>query len=116
MTFSKILQTAKLFLKEKLLSFFSHNFEITSSKRSKIAGFVLGFLTMLAVVLNVNAFISQEFAAKWLLLAFCMVCPFVIGLSAAYTLSFKNETVKKNMALHFFVFNAIYNYNYNRMS
>ncbi len=102
MTFKNILKEKAAFLKEKaillkniILKFIKENFEITSTKRSKITGIVLMAITLLWVVLSVNTYISQEFSGKWLLLAFAMFCPFALGLTAAFTIVIKHDLINK---------------------
>lgn len=80
-------------------AFFKNNFEVTSTKVSKIIGAVLGALTLLAVVIDVNAYTSQDFSAKWLLLGFSLICPFLIGIATAYNVVIKND--KFNKIWHF---------------
>ena len=65
-------------------AFFKNNFEITSTKVSKIIGAVIGSVSLLLVVLNVNAFTSQDFSQKWILLGVALILPFIIGLACAY--------------------------------
>lgn len=83
------------FLKNTLPQFFAKNFEITSTKLSKIIGEIIGSVTLLAVIFYVDAFISQEFSQKWLLLAFALLGPFAIWLSCAYTIKIKNDVLNK---------------------
>ncbi len=90
------------FLKEKgtvvqktVVGFLKNNFEISSTKKSKITGIVLMFAALLWVVLSVNTFTSQEFSGKWWLLAFALACPFLLGLSAAFTIKITNEKLNK---------------------
>jgi len=85
-------------LRDKAVGFLNNNFEVSGTKRSKIAGLVVGAVTLLLVILNVEAFTSQEFKSKWLLLAFVLFCPFVLGYCTAYTVSIKNE--KRNKIWH----------------
>ena len=70
------------FFGTRLPEFLNNNFEITSTKRSKLIGSVLSFVTLIAVILDVNAYTSQDFASKWLLLAFALFCPFILGFTA----------------------------------
>ncbi len=95
MTFLKVLKEKSLALKDIILKFLKNNFEISSTKKSKITGIVLLFATLLWVVLSVNTFTSQEFKGKWLLLAFALFCPFLLGLSAAFTVRITNEILNK---------------------
>ncbi|MBR4122905.1 MAG: LTA synthase family protein, partial [Clostridia bacterium] len=55
----------------------------------------IGLVTLLAVVIFSNQFTSQEFSKKWLLLAFALICPFILGLSAAYKINIKNQLADK---------------------
>lgn len=81
--------------KSKTYSFLQNNFEIRTSKRAKITGIIILAITLLWVVLSVNTYISQEFAGKWLLLAFALICPFILGLSTAYTIVITNDLLNK---------------------
>lgn len=81
--------------KEVVVSLLGRIFEITSSIKSKMVGFAVGGVTLLAVVLLVEEFTSQEFAAKWYLLAFALMCPFLLGFCVAYNLSIKNDVINK---------------------
>lgn len=82
-------------LNDKILNFLQKNLEVKTSKRAKITGIILLFITLLWVVLSVNTYISQEFAGKWLLLAFTLLCPFILGLSTAYTIVITNDLYNK---------------------
>ena len=83
------------FLKNIILNFLKNNFEVKSSKRSKTTGIVILAITLLWVVLSVNTYISQEFAGKWWLLSFALLCPFILGLTAAFTVVIKNDLFNK---------------------
>lgn len=102
MTFMKTIKEKGAFLKEKakflkniFLDFLKNNFEVKSSKRSKTTGIVILAVTLLCVVLGVNTYISQEFSSKWVLLAFALLCPFILGLTAAFTVVIKNDLFNK---------------------
>lgn len=84
--------------KSKMVTFFNENFSLTSSKKSKIAGSIIGAVTLLLVVIFSYRFTSQDFTAKWLVLAFALTAPFILGITAAYTLRVKKEGL--NSALH----------------
>ncbi len=81
--------------KKCAIKFLIDNFEISSTKRSKIIGAVIFVATLLAVVLSVNQFTSLEFASRWLLLAFALVCPVLLGVCAAYKVVIKNDLFNK---------------------
>lgn len=84
--------------KSKVISFLSNNFSLTSNRKSKIAGSVIGAITLIFVVIFSYRFTSQEFKFKWLVLAFALTAPFILGITAAYNLKIKNA--KLNVALH----------------
>ena len=91
MFFKKIWNSVLSFFKTKLPEFLNNNFEVTSTKRSKIIGSVVCFVTLIAVILDVGAYTSQEFSAKWLLLAFALLCPFILGLACTYSVCIKKK-------------------------
>ncbi len=80
---------------KKIVTFLQNNFEVISTKRSKVTGLIIGFLTLLGVVFRAENFITQEFNAKWLLLIFSLICPFILFLSTAITVKIKNEIFNK---------------------
>ena len=83
------------FFRIKTPDFFKANFELTSTKRSKITGSVICLVTLIAVILDVNAYTSQDFSSKWLLLAFAIFCPFILGICAAFSVTIKNGLFNK---------------------
>ncbi len=91
MVIKKLFSALNSFFSEQLPSFLYNNFSVSSTKRSKITGAVILVITLLAVIINVKAFTSQEFAAKWILLAISLICPFILGLTAAYNVVIKNK-------------------------
>lgn len=95
MAFSRTRNAILSFFKEILPSFFRENFEITSSKGLRIAGAGVGVTTLLAVILLVGQFTSQEFASKWILLAFALICPFILTFFTAYNIRITNDKLDK---------------------
>ena len=95
MFFKKVLNSVLGFFRTRVPEFFKTTFEVTSTKRSKIIGSVICFVTLIAVILDVGAYTSQDFASKWLLLAFALLCPFILGLAAAYSVRIKNDLFDK---------------------
>ena len=75
--------------------FFKNNFEVSSTKHSKIIGASICVITLIAVILDVNAYTSQDISAKWILLAATLLSTFVLGLTAAYTVNIKNDLLNK---------------------
>lgn len=94
-------------LQSRAKEFFKNNFEIRSSKRSKIVGIILLAVSLLFVLLSIKTFVIQQFAGKWFLLAFALICPFLLGLSAAYTIVATDEKVSKILHFVFFLFSPI---------
>lgn len=95
MFFKKVLNSVLGFFRTRVPEFLKTNFEVTSTKRSKIIGSVICFVTLIAVILDVGAYTSQDFASKWLLLAFALICPFILGITAAYSVRIKNDLFNK---------------------
>lgn len=97
---NKILNSyIKPFFEKKLPQFLKNNFEITSTKKSKITGIVFTAILMLAVIADSSQFISLTFRKKWLLLAVAMLLPIVIGSAVAYSIKIKNDLA--NRVSHF---------------
>ena len=86
-------------IKKWVLNFLHNNFTLTSTKRSKITGLIIGSVTLLFVIVFVKKFTVQTFSQKWLLLAFGLMCPFILGLITAYNIAIKN--IKANKIWHF---------------
>ncbi|MCQ2441064.1 MAG: LTA synthase family protein [Clostridia bacterium] len=89
----------KPFFEILLPKFLKNNFEISSTKKSKITGIVFTAILMLAVIADSGQFISLTFRKKWLLLAVAMLLPIVIGSAVAYSIKIKNDVANK--VLHF---------------
>lgn len=70
-------------IKNAVLNFIKNSFTFTATKSSKIVGLIIGAVTLLTVIIFTNQFTLQEFSQKWLLLAFALICPFILGISAA---------------------------------
>lgn len=84
------------FFKTDIPQFFKENFEVTSTKWSKIIGIALGVISLAAVVIFVDsAYLSQKIGAKWLLLAFGLAFPFVLGIITTYNVKIKNQRLNK---------------------
>ncbi len=84
-----------LFFNEILPEFLKNTFEVTSTKRSKKIGAIIASVLIAIVVLDSKQFTMQTFSAKWILLAFCLLFPLVIGGIIAYTIKIKNSLVHK---------------------
>lgn len=82
-------------LKQKIYKTFDENIEFTSTRRSKIVGLVFAVVLLLLVIVNHQAFTSLELKSKWLLLSLAMIIPFIVGLTAAYSINLKNDKVKR---------------------
>lgn len=95
MYFGKVWNNVLGFFRIRVPGFFKTDFEVVSTKRSKIIGSVICLVTLIAVILDVSAYTSQEFASKWLLLAFALLCPFILGFTAAFSVIIKNDLFNK---------------------
>ncbi len=79
----------------KIACFFKDNFEIKTKKSSKITGGIVAAVLMLFVVFESRIFLALGFSAKWLLLAFCLVAPLIIGACIAFTIRIKSDILNK---------------------
>ena len=95
MALRKALNNVLGFFTNTVPQFFKNNFEVSSTKRSKIIGASICVITLVAVILDVNADTSQDFSAKWILFAATLLSTFVLGLTAAYTVKIKNDLLNK---------------------
>lgn len=95
MALRKALNNVLGFFTNTVPEFFKNNFEVSSTKLSKITGASICVITLIAVILDVNAYTSQDFSAKWILLAATLLSTFVLGLTAAYTVKIKNDLLNK---------------------
>ena len=75
--------------------FLKESFEVKTTKKSRIAGVVTAFALMLAVIVLNRSFIDQENSSKWLLLAFCLSFPFVIGALIIFNIKIKNKVISR---------------------
>ncbi len=90
-----------------LKNFFVNTFEITSTKKSEIAG-----TAVTAVLLLVVAFFNGQFTKlateyKWWLLAFALLAPFIIGFSIATSIKIKHDLLNKIWHFVFFALSPI---------
>lgn len=76
---------------QKIKTFFKDNFSLTSTKKAKIVGSVVSFALLLFVVIQSETFIALNFASKWLLWAFALAAPLLIGVYIAFTVKIKNN-------------------------
>lgn len=86
-------------MRRRIIEFLNRNFEVTTSKKLKLVAAIVGGVTLLPVILLVEQFTSQEFASKWVVLAFALICPFILALATAINIRIKNE--KFNKIWHF---------------
>ncbi len=95
MFFEKIAKKLYTFFSAKIPKFVKNSFDITYSKTSKIIGCSLCLVTLVFVIIRIEAFEKLAFRDRWLLMAADLILPFIIGLSAIFTVRFKNETARK---------------------
>ncbi len=75
--------------------FLKENIEITSTKKSKIVAAILGGALLVVTLVDVTAYTSLDFKAKWLLLAFTLLMPFILAAITAYTIKIKHDLTDK---------------------
>ncbi len=88
-------------LKDKFKHFLSDNFEIKYTKASKILGVCILAASLIWVILSVEQFTIQVFSGKWVLLAFALISPFILGISTIYTVTIKKDLFNKIWHLAF---------------
>ena len=88
-------------------NFFINTFEIKSTKRSKIVGSSIAGVLLLAVVFFNNQFTSLDNRYKWLLFAFALIAPLIIGVYIAFTVKIKNDLFDKIWPFLFFMLSPI---------
>ena len=91
----RIFYAFQFFFVSILPIFVKESFEVKTTRKSKIAGAVTAFALMLAVIVFNRSFVSQDYSAKWLLLAFCLVFPFVIGALIMFNIKIKNKVISR---------------------
>ncbi len=91
----RIFYAFQFFFVSVLPIFVKESFEVKTTRKSKIAGAVTAFALMLAVIVFNRSFVSQDYSAKWLLLAFCLVFPFVIGALIMFNIKIKNKVISR---------------------
>ena len=87
----------------RFIDILDNNFDVTSTKRSKITGAVIGAVTLLLVIFSIKEYASQEFSGKWILLFVTFLFPFILALFSAYTVVIKNDLFNKIWQFVFFM-------------
>ncbi len=88
-------------------NFFVNNFEITSTKKSRIIGLSVAGILLLVVVFFNNQFLKLETSAKWLLFLFALVSPLIIGIFIAFNTIIKNDLFNKIWHFVFFMLSPV---------
>ncbi len=102
-TVSNFIATNTIKILNIIKSFFVNNFEITSTKKSRIVGSaVAGFFLLFVVFFN-NQFLKLESSSKWLLLLFSLLAPFIIGAFIIFNTKIKNDLINKIWHFVFFM-------------
>lgn len=103
----KTYQKISAFFLKILPEFIINTFEVTTTKTSKITGFTVGAVLMLVVIIRATAFTLLDLKAKWLLLAFALVMPLLIGILITSKIKIKNDLFNKIWHFVFFLFMPI---------
>lgn len=107
MKVAKIVDYVSSFFLVLLPEFFKRNFEITTTKLSKKIGAVTAAVLLLAVVFFSSQFINLEIGSKWLLLAFALIVPFIIGAAITFSIKIKNDLFNKIWHFVFFLLSPV---------
>ncbi len=78
-----------------IASFFRKSFEISSSKKSKITGCIIGSVLMIAVVVFHNSFLEKNISTKWFMFAAALILPLIISLLVIYRIKINNGIIKR---------------------
>ena len=84
-------------------NFFINNFEITSTKKTRIAGASVAGILLLVVVFFNNQFAKLDSWAKWWMFAFALIAPLIIGAFITFTTKIKNDLINKIWHFVFFM-------------
>ncbi|MBE6750136.1 MAG: LTA synthase family protein [Ruminococcaceae bacterium] len=107
MLLKKISDNTFSFFKNVLPKSLKDNFEVSTTKRSKISGLVIAAVTLLFAIFSIKQFTILEIEAKWWLLAFSFVCPAILWVVATFTVSLKKELYDKIWQFVFFLLSPI---------
>ena len=75
--------------------FTKKNFEVTSTKRSRLIWAIVSAVLLLIVIIDHKAFTTLQFSSKWILLGVAMIIPFIIGITIAYRINILNDKINK---------------------
>lgn len=79
------------FFKEDIPAYFNNNFELTSTKTSRIVGVVLCLAALLLVIFRIETFNTLEVSRRWIVMAIDLVLPFVIAAVTMFKLKIKHK-------------------------
>lgn len=88
-------------------NFLVNTFEITSTKKSKITGASVAGVLLLTVIIFNSQFTRLLTSSKWLLLAFALVAPFIIGAFITFNIKIKNSLINSIWHFVFFILSPI---------
>ncbi len=84
-----------MFLAEKVPDFINKHFEITHTRKSKIAGCAVCLLSLFLVIFCIDTYLKIDIGVRWILMALDLFLPFILGLSIIYTVRLKNKRTNK---------------------
>ncbi|MBR7071685.1 MAG: LTA synthase family protein [Clostridia bacterium] len=82
------------FFQKTLPDFCKENITVSSTKASRITAAIVTAVLLLTVIVDHKAYTDQTFRDKWILLALCLIFPFLIGLVIKYRLEIKQPIAK----------------------
>ncbi len=87
------------FFKKVLPTYFKENFEITTTKPSKIIGCVLCLASLLLVIFSINTYNTLSISTRWIIMALDLALPFVIAAVTIFSIKIKHQLTRKILSL-----------------
>ena len=83
------------FFKEALPNYFKNNFEITTTKSSKIIGAVLCLAGILLVIFSINTYNTLSISNRWIIMALDLALPFVIAAVTIFRIKINHSLTRQ---------------------
>ena len=90
-----VCDTLPRFCKQSVPNYFKNNFEITTSKPSKIIGTVLCLVCLLLVILSINTYNTLSISTRWIIMALDLALPFVIATVTIFRLKINHKLTQQ---------------------
>ena len=83
------------FFKEALPNYFKNNFEITTTKSSKIIGAILCLAGILLVIFSINTYNTLSISNRWIIMALDLALPFVIAAVTIFRIKINHSLTRQ---------------------